>query len=132
MCDTVRRLDISPSRLFAGMHDGESMMLCPVCQCDYTHPIGACTRVGRDEWEAGVYQGTEAIGITGHRRSALVVLFRCEYGHRFALVIQQHKGQNFCSVEQWPDVLLDQFAEEWSAGARQAQKRLQELKKAPA
>ncbi len=92
------------SRVFeateATRDDGtECVMLCPVCGHDYTHPIGAWTLLGDDPWEAGIYAGTQAIGTTDWRRSAIVVAFSCESEHEFAIVVQQHKGNNFCRIE---------------------------------
>lgn len=143
--DDIRKLDINPKALFTSTNciDGV-LMRCPLCQCPntYTHPIGACTRIGSDYGEASVYRGTDAIGVTGERRSALVVIFRCESGHRFALVIQQCKGENFCWIEQWPGVeqwpddmshddlvrhIAERFADVWFNGAIDAQKRMHEL-----
>jgi hypothetical protein len=96
----------SPLALFQPVSwetDNDCIMTCPVCGFDYTHPVGAYTRLGSDTFEAGVYDGTRALDVTGYRRSALVVRFYCEGGCRFALVVQQHKGQNFVWVEVLPD-----------------------------
>lgn len=68
-------------------------LLCPVCGWEYTHCEGAGTLLGNDEAEAEVYPGTKVIGcIEDERRSALVIKFNCEVGHRWRLVIRQHKG----------------------------------------
>ncbi len=78
------------------VYNNEVVLKCPLCGNDYTHPQGAFTRMGRDKGEAKVYEGTVAKGPpTGARRSALVVVFRCESGCLFELIIQQHKGHNF-------------------------------------
>jgi hypothetical protein len=121
MSDIVHALPISPRTLFE--EDYESVLLCPLCGFDYVHTIGAVTRVGGDEGK--IYRGTEPCGITGARRSALVVLFECEAGHRFALVVQQHKGRNSCTLERWPDS-PEEFEAAWRDAAAQAQHRLQE------
>lgn len=82
-------------------HDSEGVreMLCPACGSNYVHPRGAYTRVGKDRWEAAAYDGTTPCGASDYRRSALVNVFACEEGHDFALVIQQHKGNNYVWVE---------------------------------
>jgi len=122
----------NPSDLFTteGVYANDFELACPVCQAVWTHSIGACTRIGDDPYEAGnAYIGTEAVGVTASRRSALVVMFYCESGHRFALVIQQQKGVNVCSVER----LLDRppttdedsaFAAYLDTGRRLAQERI--------
>lgn len=127
-----------PAKLFnhESWHKDDHVIRCPICGFDYTHPEAAWTRVGSDTWEAGVYGGAEPVGVTDQRRSALVVVFSCENEHRFALVIQQHKGNNFASVEQLPDVVCgtgddcgnddawDAYVEE---GRRAAAERLAEI-----
>jgi hypothetical protein len=86
----------------------EGSMLCPTCGYNYNQIIRVSTRLGSDENEACVYPGTEALGCTGHRRSALVISFEGECEHEWNLVIQQHKGQNFVSVEYDPNAKVEQ------------------------
>lgn len=92
----METLNTSPRDLF----DEDGRMRCPVCTSEWTHPDGAATRMGEDEAE--IYRGTTIVGTVAERRSALVVTCYCESGHWFALVIQQHKGQNYCHVEEAP------------------------------
>lgn len=83
--------------------DGEEVR-CAFCGDGYTHVVGAGTLKGSSEGEDRVYPGTVVVGHTGSRRSAVVVLFECEFcPGGFAMVIQQHKGRNYTSVVTWPD-----------------------------
>jgi uncharacterized protein YerC len=75
-----------------------SNMICPKCGGDYTHITHVYTRLGSDKLEASIYHGTKQHGTTEERRSALVVEFGCEGGCAFEIVIQQHKGINFVTV----------------------------------
>lgn len=75
------------------------VILCPACGYEYSHIQRAGTKLGTDKYEARVYEGTEALGCVGWRRSALVVELKGECGHQWALVIQQHKGINYVRVE---------------------------------
>jgi hypothetical protein len=95
---------MNPLRLFrkTPWNSDSLYMICPVCGWDFVHPVGAYTRMGSDPFEAKVYKGTRAKGKTDNRRSALVCTFHCENGHDFELVISQHKGQNFVSLEELP------------------------------
>jgi hypothetical protein len=116
----------------------DAVMRCPVCDNTYTHPLGAYTRIGSNPIEAdGPYLGTEAVGVTTTReeRSALVVMFYCESGHRFSLVIQQHEGINLCYLERMPDdpayseatrAFPDPFNAKWAAGKVKAEARMRE------
>lgn len=71
---------------------------CP-CGSNYTHVVSVGTRLGSDEHEAVIYPGTVKTGESGHRRSAVEIVFACEgCPERFALVIQQHKGRNFIDM----------------------------------
>lgn len=112
-----------------GQYD-EPSVHCPCCGEDYTHIESVATRVGSDAWEAGAYTGATPAGTTEERRSALVVTFSCEYGHRFALVIQQHKGNNLVTVEVYPDNgptadhFPEEFRAEWAARRAEAAARL--------
>lgn len=76
----------------------ELNVVCPYCRGDYTHIVGAGTRVGTDEHEAvEAYFGAPPTGTTAERRSAIEIVMTCEAcGDRtFSLVIQQHKGINY-------------------------------------
>ena len=70
---------------------------------NYTHIQGVYTRLGVDKAEGDApYNGTKAVadGVDqGERRAALVIVFLCEHEHRFRLVIQQHKGNDFIGTE---------------------------------
>jgi hypothetical protein len=91
---------MNAEKLFGGSaYEGEQNVVCPACGFDYTHINRVYTRLGTDEYEAGVYEGTQVNGTTPYRRSALVVEFDGECGHTFRLVIQQHKGINIADVE---------------------------------
>jgi hypothetical protein len=77
---------------------GDSALLCPVCGFDCSHITRVGTLLGSDEREATVYNGTIIIGTTGYRRSAVAIEVDGECGHRWTIVIQQHKGTNYVSV----------------------------------
>jgi hypothetical protein len=73
--------------------DEHNVLRCPVCGYDYNHIVCVYTRMGTDPNEAGVYDGTNAIGsVPDERRSCLVVELRCEQDHKWELRLQQHKG----------------------------------------
>jgi hypothetical protein len=89
--------------LLAGeIYHGEANIMCPNCQSDYTHVEHVGTLVGSDQHEAAVaYEGTAPTGATPSRRSAVEIVFSCENcPEYFALVIQQHKGNNLVQVHQ--------------------------------
>ena len=79
---------------------GEINVRCPYCGGDFTHIRHVGTLVGSDKLEAtAAYEGTVPAGATGARRSALEVVFDCETCPKpFALVIQQHKGNNMLEI----------------------------------
>ncbi|CAN5396662.1 hypothetical protein BH11PLA2_BH11PLA2_18350 [soil metagenome] len=81
---------------------GESNVVCPNCRSDYTHVHHVGTLVGTDQYEAvAAYDGTNPTGATPSRRSAVEIVFSCENCPEFfALVIQQHKGNNLVEVQQ--------------------------------
>lgn len=80
--------------------DGETTLTCPLCGYGYSHIREVFTRMGSDQYEAGIYAETKVKAITtGERRSALVIAIDGECGHRWNLIIQQHKGINFVEVE---------------------------------
>jgi len=82
---------------------GDINMRCPSCGFDFTHIREVGTLMGQDEHEAVVYKGTGIIGKTKSRRSAIQIIFDCEgCTDTFALVIQQHKGNDFLQV--WADI----------------------------
>jgi hypothetical protein len=78
---------------------GINLLECPICGFNCSHIQRVYTRMGADAGEAEVYAGTGAKGRSGWRRSALVVEFEGECGHNFAMVIQQHKGENYIIME---------------------------------
>ena len=75
---------------------------CPKCDHNYTHIVRAGTLMPipeRADDDVMPYPGTDVIGITGGRRAALAVVMRCEEcEHTFAVVVQQHKGENYVEV----------------------------------
>lgn len=76
-------------------HDGSQYVFnvcCPTCGHDYSHIREAGTLLGGDEGR--VYQGTQVLGQTPHRRSALTIIFDGECGHNWELRIQQVRGIN--------------------------------------
>jgi hypothetical protein len=78
---------------------GETTVHCPNSNGDYTHVCHVGTLLGTDPHEAGIYSGTAPTGSTPFRRSAVEIVFMCETcPERFALVIQQHKGNNFVQL----------------------------------
>jgi hypothetical protein len=83
-------------------YHGESNIVCPNCKSDFTHVEHVGTLIGSDDNEATLaYEGTSPTGTTPGRRSAVEVVFSCEScPEHFALVIQQHKGNNLVEVHQ--------------------------------
>lgn len=106
---------VRPDHLFRYYGNGghTCILTCPICGFDYTHPLEAWTRLGHDCYEAGIYEGTVLCGVASYRRSALVTVYLCEGQHYFALVVQQHKGQNFATVEELPD-----YSDAWVASQK--------------
>jgi len=85
--------------------DGEGHAIhCPYCRYPYSHIARVYTRTspGADESGRKPYAGTTELrlGPTGWRRDALVIEFDGECRHRWALVIQQHKGTDLLFIEQ--------------------------------
>ena len=78
---------------------GKINLTCPVCRHDYSHIREVFSRLGSDEYEGGIYPGTPIKGVTAYRRSALVIALDGECGHRWNLIIQQHKGVNIVELE---------------------------------
>ena len=61
---------MTADKLFSGSYyDGEHNVACPVCSSDYTHISRVYTRLGTDEHEAGVYDGTQVGGKKASRRT---------------------------------------------------------------
>ena len=80
---------------------------CPVCDFEYTHIEEVFTRLpgGSAPDSAEAYPGTIAKDVDRRwRRPGVVLVFNCESSHRFELVIQQHKGMNFCWVKRIDDM----------------------------
>jgi hypothetical protein len=82
--------------------DDVGNVACPQCGYEYSHIREAGTYLGSDQHEAGIYRGTSVLGVTGERRSAIVILFEGECGHKWEWRIQQHKGINVLLVAQRP------------------------------
>lgn len=82
---------------------GAPTIACPVCGMNYTHIQGVYTRLGVDDVSPRLaYAGTKLLEDefkNTERQAALVIVFLCESGHRFRLVIQQHKGNDFIGTE---------------------------------
>jgi hypothetical protein len=112
-----------PRRIFGHGCCGQNdwLLLCPVCGFDYTHTEAAFTRVGSDECEAGIYVDTKPRGTTEARRSALVCVFDGECGHRWELVIQQHKGNNFIEINVLETMSLPDHPDSDQVAIRQMQ-----------
>jgi len=72
---------------------------CPVCGFQYSHIREVYTRMGGDEYEAKVYQGTEVKEQGAERRSALVIVVDGECEHAWKLIIKQLKGVNVVDFE---------------------------------
>lgn len=83
-----------------GIYAGEWAVACPTCGVDYSHVRKAGTLLG--DGEGHVYPGTETIGETPDRRSAVAIVFDGECGHAWELRIQQHKGINLVQVQVLP------------------------------
>lgn len=79
---------------------GEINVRCPNCGSDYTHVRHVGTLVGTDSHEATTaYEGTVPTGTTSTAERRLGVVFDCENGPQvFALVIQQHKGNDVIEI----------------------------------
>ena len=75
---------------------------CPKCDHNYTSIVRVGSLVPTAEnadHGTDPIPGTAAIGRTPRRQSALAVEMRCEEcDHTFAVVVQQHKGENFVEV----------------------------------
>ena len=82
--------------------DGESVMLCPVCHFEYSHAESAGTLMGTDDIEARIIPGTEVVGKSPSRRSAVVVNFEGECGHEWRVIFQQYKGNTLVMTEYSP------------------------------
>lgn len=97
---TVHRGESALAFLSGSIYGGEINVKCPSCNEDYTHVRRVGTLVGSDEHEATpAYDGTFPTGATPSRRSAVEIVFECEScPDLFALVIQQHKGNNLIEV----------------------------------
>ncbi len=79
---------------------------CPVCGHENSHMRRVYTRRWRDADEAQTpYEGTHFVTVDEprERRGAVVVELDGECEHRWALVIQQHKGTDYVTVERLPD-----------------------------
>ncbi len=88
---------------------GGDNLNCPKCNGLHSHIIAVGSLKHRPESGGGegedAYAGTVVIGKTPARRSALAVVFDCEEcWHKFALVVQQHKGMNYVTVHSPFDV----------------------------
>lgn len=84
----------------SNMNNFPDIVVCPICKHEQTHQI-AVEIFSRNEDEEGVstlidfYDGTQSEVIFSNpsdRRQGLRIIFRCEDGCKFALVIYQHKG----------------------------------------
>lgn len=93
--DALKLIQDGPCNDYAGIY-------CPICGYEYNHVRRVFTRMGTDELEAKVYEGTSVDGRTEFRRSALVIVFDGECGHSWELIIQQHKGNNLVDVVEVP------------------------------
>src|SRR5438132_14360125 len=78
---------------------GESVMLCPVCHFEFSHTESAGTLMGTDDFEARIISGTEVVGKSPSRRSAVVVNFEGECGHEWRVIFQQYKGNTIIMTE---------------------------------
>jgi ferredoxin len=79
---------------------GECVSRCPVCGDQFTHVQGVYTLLGTDESD-GLYRGSHLVAReSGHRRDAVAVRTQGETcGHRWDLVLQQHKGQTLVRID---------------------------------
>ena len=85
-----------------GVDGGEDRVTlqCPVCDFGSSHIGRVFTRLGEDDYETRVYEGTKTFEQGGYkRRSAVVIELYGECCHRWNLVIQQHKGNNYVEIE---------------------------------
>ncbi len=97
------------------LESSSHVLRCPQCSYDYTHIERVFTLLGSDPQEAAVYEGTKALGKTRSRRSALVIVLNGECGHRWSLILQQHKGNIFVETAVQPTFPLrgdDQITDE--------------------
>lgn len=86
----------------------EDSIKCPTCSEDYTH-ISKVELFFRDKEDSdtGIRIETDGEAISvgkdvskskgnpSGRREGMRIIFSCEFGHVFELVIQQHKGTNY-------------------------------------
>jgi hypothetical protein len=75
---------------------------CPECDFEHTHMIGvgSLAPLAENGGEGmDCYPGTKVIGTNKMRRAAVAIIMECENGpHRFAFVVQQHKGVNYIEM----------------------------------
>lgn len=60
----------------------DTKIQCPVCENDFVHVYRADLRDGNDKYEA----------IKEVRGDAVIVKMYCENGHKFRVIIGEHKG----------------------------------------
>jgi hypothetical protein len=80
-------------------NDGSPILCCPVCRFEYSHVQAVYTLLGGDE-SAGPYRGSHLVAReTPYRRDGLAVRVHGECGHRWDIVLQQHKGLTLVRVD---------------------------------
>lgn len=89
-------------RCLSGSDPNGNGVVCPNCGSAFTHIKRAGTLMGGDEGHR--YPGTEVVGTTAGRRSAVAIYFWCEgCPGGFALAVEQHKGMNEVVMTAWRD-----------------------------
>lgn len=84
------------------------VLTCPVCELHHTHVQAVYSLLGGDEGGTP-YRGSYLVAReTPYRRDALAVRVTGECGHRWDLVLQQHKGETLVRI----DVLESEPGEE--------------------
>jgi hypothetical protein len=81
------------------------VLQCPACldegfEIIGTHAEAGYALTGNDELEQNDGTADLAVkGMTDHRRGAICLRFRCESGHSFTYIFQQHEGDTTMSIE---------------------------------
>lgn len=92
-------------RLFGEDCPPEVTVQCPACASCWVHPTGGGTLSGTDPSEAvEAYPGTQRVGMTDARRSAIELRFACENcANDFRILFQEHKGMTFLRLRSFGD-----------------------------
>lgn len=87
--------------VFIGDTYGQACLQCPICHSRNQHVIAVYCRKGSDHDENFVPLGFVCMPLesTNERRGAVVLMVRCEDGHDWKVIVQQHKGFEYLLSE---------------------------------